>query len=69
MSNRRFLRADLKSGLKNLIREGVRAVRGSEVGKMAIFCPSDQGQFFNFSELILITQINPTSNDSDLAHL
>ena len=51
MSNRRFLRADLKSGLRNVIREGLRAVRGSEVGKMALFGPSDRGQFFNFSEL------------------
>ena len=32
MSHRRFLHTDLKSGLKNLIREGVRAVRSSEVG-------------------------------------
>ena len=51
MSNRSFLRADLKSGLRNVIREGLRAVRGSEVGKMAVFGPSDRGQFFNFSEL------------------
>ena len=51
MSNRRFFRADLKSGLRNVIRGGVRAVRASEVGKMALFGPSDCGQFFNFSEL------------------
>ena len=37
MSNRRFLRADLKSGLRNVIRECVRAVRASEVGKTALF--------------------------------
>ena len=48
-SNRRFFRADLKSGLRNVIWEGLRAVRGSEVGKMALFGPSDCGQFFNFS--------------------
>ena len=51
MSNRRYFRADLKSGLRNVIWGGVRAVQASEVGKMALFGPSDCGQFFNFSEL------------------
>ena len=51
MSNRRFLCADLKSGLRNVIQEGLRVVWGSEAGKMALFGPSDWGQFFNFSEL------------------
>ena len=49
MSNRRFFRADLKSGLRNVIQGGVRAIRASDVGKMALFGPFDCGQFFNFS--------------------
>ena len=33
-----------------MIREGVGAVQGSEVGKMALFGPPDRGQFYNFPE-------------------
>ena len=40
----------MKSGLRNVIREGVGEERGSEVGKMALFGPPDRGQFHNFPE-------------------